>query len=91
MPNLEMGNIANSVLFPCLYDSNGCRLAFQQEDLTGHKKKCERKHYCCPGALCKWQGTLEDMLPHMLTTHNEIIIAVMADWVVLRTDAVALP
>ena len=62
--NLSMEKLANSVQFPCKYISNGCKEMMHHEKKHEHEDACELRPYnCpCPGASCKWQGALDQVM-----------------------------
>ncbi|KRZ62450.1 E3 ubiquitin-protein ligase Siah1 [Trichinella nativa] len=68
--NLVMEKIANSVLFPCKFSSNGCPAAMLYQEKVEHEEACEFRPYSCPcpGASCKWQGNLDAVMPHLVKT-----------------------
>jgi E3 ubiquitin-protein ligase SIAH1 len=39
-----------------------------------HEDACEFRPYSCPcpGASCKWQGSLEQVMPHLIMSHKSI-------------------
>lgn len=61
-------------------------------DKGDHEEACEFRPYSCPcpGASCKWQGALEQVMPHLLTQHRSITTLQGEDIVFLATD-IALP
>lgn len=86
--NLAMEKVASQVLFPCRYFSNGCEVTLPHTEKTGHEDGCEFRPYnCpCPGASCKWQGSLEQVMPHLLQQHKSITTLQGEDIVFLATD-----
>lgn len=72
--NLAMEKVANSVLFPCKYASSGCEITLPHTDKTEHEELCEFRPYSCPcpGASCKWQGSLDAVMPHLMHQHKSI-------------------
>lgn len=72
--NLAMEKVANSVLFPCKYASSGCEVTLPHTDKTEHEELCEFRPYSCPcpGASCKWQGSLDAVMPHLMHQHKSI-------------------
>lgn len=69
-----MEKVANSVLFPCKYASSGCEVTLPHTDKTEHEELCEFRPYSCPcpGASCKWQGSLDAVMPHLMHQHKSI-------------------
>ncbi len=86
--NLSMEKVANSILFPCKYLSNGCITNMQYQEKHEHEDVCEYRPYnCpCPGASCKWQGSLDQVLHHLLQQHKSITTLQGEDIVFLATD-----
>ncbi|KRY33861.1 E3 ubiquitin-protein ligase Siah1 [Trichinella spiralis] len=90
--NLVMEKIANSVLFPCKFSSNGCPAAMLYQEKVEHEEACEFRPYSCPcpGASCKWQGNLDAVMPHLVKIHKSITtlqgINLGEDIVFLATD-----
>lgn len=86
--NLSMEKLASQVLFPCKYISNGCLTTMQHSEKYEHEDTCEYKPYnCpCPGASCKWQGSLEQVMPHLMQQHKSITTLQGEDIVFLATD-----
>jgi E3 ubiquitin-protein ligase SIAH1 len=69
-----MEKVAGAVVFPCKYSSNGCSVLLLHTEKCSHEEECEfRPYFCpCPGTNCKWQGTLEQVMPHLLINHKSI-------------------
>lgn len=69
-----MEKVATTVLFPCKFASAGCDKSMLHTDKGDHEEVCEYRPYSCPcpGASCKWQGSLEQVMPHLLTQHRSI-------------------
>lgn len=72
--NLAMEKVASTVLFPCKYSSSGCSMSLLHTQKTEHEELCEHRPYTCPcpGASCKWQGALEQVMPHLMMSHKSI-------------------
>ncbi|PIO69274.1 seven in absentia protein, partial [Teladorsagia circumcincta] len=72
--NLGLEKIANTVRFPCKFASSGCPLFFYHFDKVEHEETCECRPYSCPcpGAACKWQGALNDVMDHLKKVHKSI-------------------
>jgi len=72
--NLAMEKVASTVLFPCKYATSGCLSAMLHTEKADHEEACEYRPYSCPcpGASCKWQGALEQVMPHLLNQHRSI-------------------
>ena len=69
-----MEKVASTVMFPCRYQSSGCGLSLLHTDKTDHEETCEFRPYSCPcpGASCKWQGSLEQVMTHLMQVHKSI-------------------
>ena len=83
-----MEKVANSVLFPCKYASSGCEVTLPHTDKAEHEELCEFRPYSCPcpGASCKWQGSLDAVMPHLMHQHKSITTLQGEDIVFLATD-----
>ena len=66
--------VASTVDFPCKYASSGCTVTLRYSHKPEHEETCEYRPYSCPcpGASCKWQGTLDAVMPHLMTAHKSI-------------------
>jgi E3 ubiquitin-protein ligase SIAH1 len=86
--NLSMEKLANSVQFPCKYLSNSCKEMLPHDRKYEHEEICEHRPYnCpCPGASCKWQGALDQVMPHLMQQHKSITTLQGEDIVFLATD-----
>ncbi|CAJ0587713.1 unnamed protein product, partial [Mesorhabditis spiculigera] len=86
--NLGLEKIANTVKFPCKFNTSGCLLIFHHGDKIDHEEACEFRPYSCPcpGASCKWQGSLPDVMPHLMKVHKSITTLQGEDIVFLATD-----
>lgn len=86
--NLAMEKVASAVLFPCKYASTGCSLSLHHTEKPEHEDVCEYRPYSCPcpGASCKWQGSLEAVMPHLTHAHKSITTLQGEDIVFLATD-----
>ncbi|CAH0773548.1 unnamed protein product [Bemisia tabaci] len=86
--NLAMEKVAGSVLFPCKYATSGCTISLLHTEKIEHEEFCQYRPYTCPcpGASCKWQGTVEQVMPHLMCTHKSITTLQGEDIVFLATD-----
>lgn len=86
--NLAMEKVASTVSFPCKYANNGCQTTHLHTEKQEHEETCEYRPYCCPcpGASCKWQGALEQVMPHLMSQHKSITTLQGEDIVFLATD-----
>uniref|UniRef100_A0A0K2UNP8 E3 ubiquitin-protein ligase n=1 Tax=Lepeophtheirus salmonis TaxID=72036 RepID=A0A0K2UNP8_LEPSM len=86
--NLAMEKVASTVMFPCKYQSSGCGASLLHNDKLDHEETCEFRPYSCPcpGASCKWQGSLEQVMSHLMQIHKSITTLQGEDIVFLATD-----
>lgn len=72
--NLAMEKVASTIMFPCKYSSSGCTLSLLHTEKVEHEEMCEWRPYTCPcpGASCKWQGGLEQVMAHLMMSHKSI-------------------
>ena len=72
--NLAMEKVANTVMFPCKYNGVGCSVTLLHTEKSDHEETCEYRPYSCPcpGASCKWQGSLDQVMPHLTQAHKSI-------------------
>ncbi|CAD6195424.1 unnamed protein product [Caenorhabditis auriculariae] len=86
--NLGLEKIANTMRFPCKFASSGCTHIFFHYEKIEHEELCEFRPYCCPcpGASCKWQGALADVMDHLKRVHKSITTLQGEDIVFLATD-----
>lgn len=56
------------------YSSAGCLLSLYHSEKPDHEEVCEFRPYTCPcpGATCKWHGSLEAVMPHLMHAHKSI-------------------
>lgn len=59
---------------PLQYSSAGCLLNLHHSEKPEHEEVCEFRPYTCPcpGATCKWHGSLEAVMPHLMHAHKSI-------------------
>lgn len=83
-----MEKVATTVMFPCKYSSSGCPVTLLHTEKQEHEETCEYRPYCCPcpGASCKWQGSLEQVMGHLMQQHKSITTLQGEDIVFLATD-----
>ncbi|XP_063849055.1 E3 ubiquitin-protein ligase Siah1-like [Scylla paramamosain] len=67
---------------------SGCSATLLHTDKTEHEDTCEFRPYMCPcpSASCKWQGSLEQVMPHLMSVHKSITTLQGEDIVFLATD-----
>ncbi|XP_035846729.1 E3 ubiquitin-protein ligase Siah2 isoform X2 [Sander lucioperca] len=70
------------------YSSAGCGLSLHHTEKPDHEEVCEFRPYTCPcpGATCKWHGSLEAVMPHLMHAHKSITTLQGEDIVFLATD-----
>lgn len=61
-------------MFPCKYSTSGCTVTMVHIEKPDHEDVCEFRPYSCPcpGVSCKWQGSLEEVMPHLVMSHKSI-------------------
>jgi len=86
--NLAMEKVASTVMFPCRYQQSGCAASLLHTEKADHEETCEFRPYSCPcpGASCKWQGALEQVMSHLMQVHKSITTLQGEDIVFLATD-----
>ncbi|XP_073998815.1 E3 ubiquitin-protein ligase SIAH1-like isoform X2 [Rhodnius prolixus] len=86
--NLAMEKVASTVMFLCKYSTSGCSMSLLHTEKADHEELCEYRPYSCPcpGASCKWQGSLDQVMPHLLISHKSITTLQGEDIVFLVTD-----
>uniref|UniRef100_G1KH13 E3 ubiquitin-protein ligase n=1 Tax=Anolis carolinensis TaxID=28377 RepID=G1KH13_ANOCA len=65
-----------------------CSLTLHHTEKPEHEDICEFRPYSCPcpGASCKWQGSLETVMSHLMHAHKSITTLQGEDIVFLATD-----
>ncbi|XP_016075762.1 PREDICTED: E3 ubiquitin-protein ligase SIAH1-like [Miniopterus natalensis] len=86
--NLAMEKVANSILFPCKHAISGCEIILPHTEKANHEELCAFRLYpCpCPGASCKWQGSLNAVMSHLAHQHKSITTLRGENIVFLATD-----
>ena len=86
--NLGMEKVAETIQFPCKYANSGCQERLLHTQKRTHEETCEYRPYSCPcpGTTCRWQGSLEEVLTHLLSAHKTITTLNGEDIVFLATD-----
>lgn len=86
--NLAMEKVASNVMFPCKHSNTGCTVTLVHTEKAEHEEACEFRPYSCPcpGASCKWQGGLDQVMPHLMMSHKSITTLQGEDIVFLATD-----
>ncbi|CAB1439757.1 unnamed protein product [Pleuronectes platessa] len=72
--------------------SAGCLLSLHHTEKPDHEEVCGFRPFTCPcpGATCKWLGSLEAVMPHLMHAHKSITTLQGEDIVFLATD-ISLP
>ncbi|CAJ0948229.1 unnamed protein product, partial [Mesorhabditis belari] len=75
-------------MFPCKFSKSGCESTFHRYDKADHEEACEFRPYSCPcpGAVCRWQGALQEVMPHLIKIHRRITTLQGEGLVFLATD-----
>jgi E3 ubiquitin-protein ligase SIAH1 len=70
--NLAAEKIASSVMLPCNYTATGCAASLLLTERKTHEETCAFRPYYCPlpNTSCNWQGSLEEVVPHLVTYHE---------------------
>ncbi|XP_015679170.1 E3 ubiquitin-protein ligase SIAH2 [Protobothrops mucrosquamatus] len=78
----------NNEVYNSLYATTGCSLTLHHTEKPDHEDICEYRPYSCPcpGASCKWQGSLEAVMSHLMHAHKSITTLQGEDIVFLATD-----
>ncbi|XP_010382788.2 E3 ubiquitin-protein ligase SIAH1-like [Rhinopithecus roxellana] len=86
--NLAMEKVADFVLFPCRYACLGCEITLPHTEKADHEEVCKFRLYSCPcpGTLCKWQGTMDAVMPHLTNMHKGITTVEGEDIIFLATN-----
>lgn len=86
--NLQLDRLANTFLFPCKYNFNGCQWKSHWLKKHEHEDSCDFISYSCPcpGTSCKWTGLLSQVMPHLSEHHKSITTLSGEDIVFLATD-----
>ncbi|XP_077312062.1 E3 ubiquitin-protein ligase SIAH1-like [Lithobates pipiens] len=73
---LMMDKVADSVLFTCKYECSDCTERLPRAEKSDHEKLCEFQPCSCPhpGVSCKWQGSLDAVMPHLVHQHKLITL-----------------
>ncbi|XP_023714491.1 E3 ubiquitin-protein ligase SIAH1A, partial [Cryptotermes secundus] len=71
---LGMEKVASTVMFPCKHSTYGCAVALLHTEKREHEETCEFRPYSCPfpGSSCTWQGSREQVVPHLMKCHKTI-------------------
>jgi E3 ubiquitin-protein ligase SIAH1 len=72
IPNLAVEKIASCVMLPCNYTASGCAASLLLTERREHEETCAFRPYYCPfpNTSCKWQGSLEEVVPHLMMSHK---------------------
>lgn len=63
-----------TLIFHPQYSPAGCLLSLHHSEKPDHEEVCEFRPYTCPcpGATCKWHGSLDAVMPHLMHAHKSI-------------------
>ncbi|PNF39358.1 E3 ubiquitin-protein ligase SIAH1 [Cryptotermes secundus] len=86
--NLAMEKVASTLMLPCNYSVFGCAVALLHTERRAHEEACEFQPYSCPSRLasCKWEGSLEQVMTHLMKSHKSIATLQGEDVVFQATD-----
>jgi hypothetical protein len=73
---LALEDLAGQVMYPCKYQSYGCKETFNLDKTVGHEAKCCYSPQICPVAKlaignCSWTGGYNNMKGHLQERHLE--------------------
>lgn len=69
---LALEKIAQSLDFPCSYQSQGCHEIFPYYDRLRHEHQCKFRPYNCPyaGSDCTVTGDISTLMAHLTNDHK---------------------
>ncbi|XP_010917257.2 E3 ubiquitin-protein ligase SINAT2 isoform X2 [Elaeis guineensis] len=69
---LALEKIAQSLDFPCSYQSQGCHEIFPYHDRLRHEHQCKFRPYNCPyaGSECSVTGDISTLMVHLTNDHK---------------------
>lgn len=69
-----MEKVASTVMFPCKFSTSGCEHLFHHTEKAEHEEICQHRLYSCPcpGVSCNWQGSLDEVMNHLMRSHKSI-------------------
>ncbi|KAG1334228.1 E3 ubiquitin-protein ligase SINAT2 [Cocos nucifera] len=69
---LALEKIAQSLDFPCSYQSQGCHEIFPYQDRLRHEHQCKFRPYNCPyaGSECSVTGDISTLMLHLTNDHK---------------------
>ncbi|KAK9877183.1 hypothetical protein WA026_016932 [Henosepilachna vigintioctopunctata] len=80
-------NIANYIIFPCIYHNNGCNKQLRWCEVRDHEEMCDYKNIICPLSyptfnaqyecdptdICEWKGINKDLIQHIRNSHSNCV------------------
>ncbi|EDV28832.1 E3 ubiquitin-protein ligase SIAH2 [Trichoplax sp. H2] len=71
--NLQMEKLARTLVFPCKFRQSGCQLCFSPDERKIHEDSCPFRIYSCPFPItCRWQGSLDSVVSHIVNSHKTV-------------------
>ncbi|XP_018603843.2 E3 ubiquitin-protein ligase SIAH1-like [Scleropages formosus] len=69
-----MKEMSSSPPLPCKFATTGCPLTLRRTAKLEHEELCKFQPYSCPcpGTPCRWQGSLDAVVPHLKQQHKSI-------------------
>lgn len=68
--------MVKSLLFPCAYDKEGCKVELKIQDMAEHESLCGYRKCKCfeilPKIKCNWNGYYKDLVSHCLQVHPSV-------------------
>ena len=83
--------VAKLLIFPCKFQSNGCKVSCKSKKKIEHEIDCEyRDNIYCPSPVvdCKWQGSHKSIVPHFKLFHKDIMNSEGEDIIFLAINVV---
>lgn len=67
--------VAKNFLFPCKYESMGCKERFGYGNMEKHERMCDKQPFACPIiGQCTWQGSNKNMVQHLNEKHPDNLL-----------------
>ncbi|XP_063242921.1 E3 ubiquitin-protein ligase sina-like [Bacillus rossius redtenbacheri] len=67
--NHPLEEIASKMEFPCEFKGQGCPVTLKFEELKKHNKVCTYGNRRCAVRMCKWRGSVTNLMDHVVTDH----------------------
>ncbi|XP_044264496.1 uncharacterized protein LOC123011212 [Tribolium madens] len=76
IPNTKMDVVLKELVFPCMFESDGCEYTNFYEQLHNHQTICMYRPINCllPKTECKWNGKVMELLKHFKDQHPQHIL-----------------